>query len=335
MIVQSTHTTWNDRNGSGGDWESAMSTAAFRWQLDPSVNIGRALVAATQRLKSAGIDTPRLDSEVLLAHVLDWTRAQLYAHPERILTDAERSAFEEMVKQRHQHQPVAYLVGEKEFYGLTLAIDSRVLIPRPETELLVDLALDIIAQIERQRQPAQNGNGSGPGRPSKPVLVADIGTGSGAISLAISASSPATVVYAVDISQDALELATANAHRLHLQDRIRFCAGDLLQPLPEPVDLIVANLPYIALHDWNGLAPDIANFEPSVALAGGIDGLDLIRRLLEQAPSRLRLQGAILLEIGSSQGAAVAGLARQFFPDAFIDILSDYGYRDRIVRVQT
>lgn len=334
-MVQSANAVWNRGNGYGGGGTSTMPMAAFRWQLDQTVNVGRALVAATQRLQSSGIDTPRLDSEVLLAHILGWTRAQLYAHSERTLSDAERARFEEIVEQRYRHEPVAYLVGEKEFYGLALAVDSRVLIPRPETELLVDLALDVVAQAERLSPQSHNGNGRGPSPVANPVLVADIGTGSGAIGVAISANSPATIVYAVDISQDALELARANARRHRLEDRICFCQGDLLKPLPEPVNVIVANLPYIALHEWTSLAPGITNFEPALALAGGVDGLEVIRRLLEQAPARLRPQGTILLEIGSTQGSAVAGLARRFFPDAFVEILSDYGYRDRIVRVQT
>ena len=167
-----------------------------------------------------------------------------------------------------------------------------------------------------------------------PILVADIGTGSGALGLAIAANSSSTQIYAVDILPGALEVARANAARYHLSDRVRFLQGDLLSPLPEPVDVIVANLPYVALDEWPSLSPDIAQFEPPVALAGGADGLAVIRRLLEQAPAMLRPQGVVLLEIGASQGTAVAALAAQHFPGAFVEVVSDYGYHDRIVRVQ-
>ena len=333
-------------NGYGPKGTTAPPLLQFRWQLDPSTDVGLALVAATRRLKGAGVDTPKLDSEVLLAYVLGCTRTQLYTHPERLLSQSERERFEQMVERRFLREPVAYLVGEKAFYGLDLIVDPRVLIPRPETELLVDLVLDLVAQADRIHEKARggngngngnrNGNGNGPDNASvAPILVADIGTGSGAVGLAIAANSASTQIYAVDILPAALDVARANAARYHLSDRVRFLQGDLLAPLPEPMDVIVANLPYVALDEWPSLAPDIVQFEPSVALTGGADGLAVIRRLLEQAPAMLRPHGVVLLEIGASQGTAVAALAGQNFPGAFVEVVSDYGYHDRIVRVQT
>ena len=324
-------------NGSGPKGVVAPPVMQFRWQLDPNTTVGLALVAATRRLKGAGVDTPKLDGEVLLAHVLCCTRTQLYTHPERLLTQPERERFEELVERRFSREPVAYLVGEKAFYGLDLIVDRRVLIPRPETELLVDLVLDLVAQADRIHEQTRggNGNGQGPVGPSAPILVADIGTGSGALGLAIAANSTSTQIYAVDLLDGALEVARANAIRYHLSDRVSFLQGDLLGPLPEPVDVIVANLPYVALDEWPTLAPDIVQFEPPVALTGGADGLAVIRRLLEQAPAMLRPQGVVLLEIGASQGTAVAALAGRHFPGAFVEVVSDYGYHDRIVRVQT
>ena len=322
-------------NGYGPKGAMAPPIMQFRWQLDPSTTVGLALVAATRRLKGAGVDTPKLDGEVLLAYVLGCTRAQLYTHPERLLTQPERERFEEMVERRFLREPVAYLIGEKAFYGLDLIVDPRVLIPRPETELLVDLVHDLVAQADRIHEQTRGGNGNGPAGPSAPILVADIGTGSGALGLAIAANSTSTQIYAVDILAGALEVARANATRYHLSNRVRFLQGDLLGPLPEPVDVIVANLPYVALDEWPNLAPDIVQYEPPVALTGGADGLAVIRRLLEQAPAMLRPQGVILLEIGASQGTAVAALAGRHFPGAFVEVVSDYGYHDRIVRVQT
>lgn len=313
---------WRSPNG-----KLSMPVSHFRWQLDPNVTIGLAIVAATQRLGSAGHDTPRLDSEVLLGHVLGLSRAELYTHSERRLSDADRQAFEELVDRRFKHEPVAYLIGRKAFYGLDLAVDERVLIPRPETELLVDLALDLVAH--KAHVAAQAGRAT-------PVVMADVGTGSGAIALAVAASAVVqTHIYATDISPAALAVAAENARRLGLVEPVTFLLGDLLTPLPEPVDLIVANLPYIAESEWSALAPDIAEFEPALALSGGPDGLTYIRQLLEQAPDHLRPQGALLLEIGSGQGAQVAKLATSIFPEAFVEVLTDYGYRDRIVRVRT
>jgi len=323
-------------NGHGSMGAIVPPVTQFRWQPDPSTTVGLAMVAASRRLKSAGVDTAKLDCEVLLAYVLGCTRAQLYTHPERLLAQLERERFEALVERRFSHEPVAYLVGEKAFYGLDLMVDPRVLIPRPETELLVDLVLDLVAQADRIHGQTEGGNGNGPAGADAPlILVADIGTGSGAVGLAIAANSSSTQIYAVDISAGALEVAQANAARHHLADNVRYLQGDLLEPLPVPVDVIVANLPYVALNEWSDLAPDIMQFEPSLALAGGVDGLALIRRLLEQAPAKLRPHGVVLLEIGASQGTAVAALAGQHFPDAFVEVVSDYGYHDRIVRVQT
>jgi release factor glutamine methyltransferase len=318
-------------SGSRRQPQAPQPLQTFRWQLAAGANVGLALVAATQRLASNGVDTPKLDSEVLLAHVLGCTRAQLYAHPERLLTEEEREGFEHVVVQRCQHEPVAYLVSEKAFYGLDFFVDRRVLIPRPETELLVDMVLDIALQTDSSLSNGRNGATLATGR----LVVADIGTGSGAVAVAVAANTAATFIYAVDISTGALEVAQANARRHGLENRIEFLHGDLLSPLPEPVDVIAANLPYVATHEWSQLAPGIVDFEPAQALLGGTDGLDFIGRLLEQAPGHLKPGGVLLLEIGASQGSAVAGIARLCFPQAMIEVLTDYAFRERIVRIQT
>lgn len=314
--------------------QKTVPISYFRWQLDENVTIGRAVVAAIQRLTSAGVDTPRLDAEVLLALVMDCDRAQLYAYPERRLSESERQQLEQLVERRFHHEPVAYLVGHKAFYGLDLIVDRRVLIPRPETELLVDLALELVAHAARLNGLAAGGNGQGAAA-GKQFTIADVGAGSGAISLAIAARTPHAHLYALDISAGALELAAENARRHGLNRCITLLHGDLLEPLPGPVDLIVANLPYVAVAEWESLAVDITEFEPSQALLGGPDGLDVIRRLLGQAPGYLRPGGSMLLEIGSAQGNAATQLAREHFPNAYVEIVPDFGRHDRIVRIET
>ncbi len=321
----------NESNDRRGQAPLAQPLQTFRWRLADDTAVGLALVAATQRLASNGVDAPKLDSEVLLGYILGCTRAQLYAHPERLLTEDERHRLERLVVRRCQHEPVAYLVGEKAFYGLDFFVDQRVLIPRPETELLVDMVLDVALQYDPLRSNGRNGNQPAASR----FVVVDVGTGSGAVSVAVAANTGSTFIYAVDISRDALEVAQANAQRHGLESRIQFLHGDLLGPLPEPVDLIAANLPYVAAHEWSDLAPGIVNFEPAQALLGGADGLDFINRLLEQAPTYIKPGGIILLEVGANQGSAVGEMARRCFPDALIEVLTDYAFRERIVRIQT
>lgn len=319
----------NDRSGIKAAPPVPLQT--FRWQLAEGANVGLALVAATQRLTSAGVESPKLDSEVLLSFVLGCTRAQLYAYPERLLTEDERQRFERLVIRRFQHEPVAYLIGEKAFYGLDFAVDQRVLIPRPETELLVDMVLDVAMQYEML---GTNGrNGSQPARTR--LVIADIGTGSGAVSVAVAANSSIAEVYAVDISTEALRVAAINTQRHGLHERVHLLQGDLLAPLPEPVDVIAANLPYVAADEWTDLTPGIVKYEPPQALLGGADGLEVIRRLLAQAPNYLKPGGVILLEVGANQGSAVAETARMHFPDALIEVLTDYAFRERIVRIET
>ncbi|HSN76468.1 MAG TPA: peptide chain release factor N(5)-glutamine methyltransferase [Anaerolineae bacterium] len=321
----------NESTDRRGQAPIAQPLQTFQWRLADDIVVGLALVAATQRLASNGVDSPKLDSEVLLGFVLGCTRAQLYAHPERLLTEDERHLLERLVVRRCQHEPVAYLVGEKAFYGLDFFVDQRVLIPRPETELLVDMVLDVALQYDPLRSNGRNSSQPAAGR----FLVADIGAGSGAVSVAIAANTDTALIYAVDISQDALEVAQVNARRHGLESRIQFLQGDLLAPLPEMVDVIAANLPYVATHEWSDLAPGIVNYEPAQALLGGVDGLDFISRLLEQAPTCLKPGGVILLEVGANQGSAVGEMARRCFPQALIEVLTDYAFRERIVRIQT
>lgn len=278
-----------------------------------SITIARALHQATQRLRGIS-DTARLDAELLLAHALGWRRTQVLAEGHEELGQAQLASFQALVERRAARVPVAYLTGSKEFYGLELYVDQRVLVPRPETELLVERALE----HARARQ------GTGP------LLIADVGTGSGCIAVALAANLPRARVYATDISPAALEVAARNAARHQVAGRVTLLQGDLLAPLPEPVDLLVSNPPYTILAEVD---EGVRQHEPHLALDGGPDGLDLYRRLLAAAPAYVRSGGALLLEIGAWQGAAVAALARAHFPGADVLVHRDLAGRDRVVSI--
>jgi release factor glutamine methyltransferase len=310
-------------NGHNGAQDKPLTgSGVVEWRLAGSVTVGRALGAARQRLKEAGSESSRLDAEVLLAHTLDVGRSWLFAHPERKLLPEEAATFESLVKRRAQYEPVPYLVGHKAFYGLDFNVDRRVLIPRPETEILVERALDVV-------------NWNCGDSPATTVRVADVGTGCGVIAVTVAVKCPQAHIYAIDLSADALDVAAQNIWRYGMADQVTLLQGDLLAPLAEPVDLITANLPYVPATAWPTLAPDIVRYEPRLALDGGPDGLTLIDRVLAQASPLLLPGGVILLEIGHEQGEAVRRKALQVFPWAIVDVIRDYADLDRIVRVAT
>jgi release factor glutamine methyltransferase len=281
----------------------------------PATTVGRAVNAATQRLEEAGVSTARLDAQVILAHVLGVGRSWLFAHFEYALADAQANQFTELIARRVKHEPVAYLIGRKEFYGIELQVDQRVLIPRPDTEMLVDAVLVVAAN----QSPA-------------PVIVADVGTGSGAIALAVAANAENTRIFAMDVSNDALAVAASNTARLDSRDQVTLLHSDLLDSLPEPVDVIVANLPYVTSADYRKLDADVRKYEPQLALEAGEKGLNVISRLLRQVPPCLRPDGMVILEIGYKQGQAVLDLLAQVLPQALnADVHKDYQGRDRMV----
>ncbi len=297
-------------------------SAANHARLTAERTLGEALRLATDWLRAAGSESPALDAQVLLAHVTGATRATLLAYPERALTSDQAEEYAGLVARRAAQEPVAYLIGQREFMGLTVHTDRRALIPRPETELLVEAALrEIRLRLGDSARPAP--------------LVADIGTGSGAIAVALAALEPRLLrVYAVDISPDALALTAENATALDVAARVIPLEGDLLAPLPEPVDIILANLPYIAPHDTE-VAPSVHSYEPHLALYSPERGLAHIRRLLAQAPAKLRPGGALYLEFGYDQRAAVEALARQTFPTAALRVGADYAGWDRYIEIHT
>jgi release factor glutamine methyltransferase len=245
---------------------------------DQRARLGTALRDATRRLAAAGCDTPRLDAELLLGEVLGWTRSRLVLESARELTETERLRYGELIARRSAREPVAYLLGRRGFRRIEVAVDPRVLIPRPETELLVDVALSLP-----------------PG-----ARVADVGTGSGAVALALADERPDLIVSGLDVSRGALAVARANAARLGLA--VRFAYADLLDD--GSYDAVVANLPYVATGDFASLAPEIIGYEPELALRGGDDGLAEIRRLIP----RLAAVSFVALEDSFDQGERVAGL---------------------------
>ncbi len=304
----------------GGEPPSQNSSQGdpFHWSLTQGTTVGRALTSAAQRLSAPSSETARLDSQVLLAHVLNQSRSWLFAHHEHELSEGDCRRYADLITRRRRREPVAYLLGRKEFYGLDFAVDPRVLIPRPETELLVDL---VLAQISDRR--------------GRPVVVADVGTGSGAIAITVAVHAPEAKVYGTDISQDALEVAEENRKRLTPEAGPLFLEGDLLSPLPEPADVIVANLPYIADEEYSGLQSDVRDYEPGVALKAGVEGLDLIERLLEQLPTRVQPRGAVLLEISPRQGEVVQRMAQDLRPKpSYVGLRRDYSGLVRMVTLE-
>ena len=281
------------------------------------------MLAATRRLAESGSDTPQLDAILLLGFVLGASKTWLYAHPTRELTESEIGHYEDLVRRRMRHEPIAYLIGLKSFYGLDIAVDRNVLIPRPETELLVDRVLDYLGSLE------------GAGRR---LSVADVGTGSGAIAIALAANLPELTVYAVDVSDTALAVAAQNIRRHGLGEQVHLLPGHLLEPLPAPVDAIVANLPYIATADIPVLPRQVRDYEPVLALDGGADGLGVIAELLAslaspEGRSKLPPGGRVYLEIGAGQGDAARTLVQDLLPDAEVAIVQDYADLDRLLIV--
>ncbi len=280
----------------------------------PPVTVGSALSAGTRRLAEAGSDEARLDAEILLADLLGVTRAYLYAHPERPLTPAEQAAWQERLARRARREPVAYITGHREFYGLDLLVDRRVLVPRPETEMIVDRVL----ALARRRAPR---------------VIWDVGTGSGALALALAYHLAEAQVVAADVSADALQVAERNRRRLGLEGRVRLVQSDLLAEARGPIDVLVANLPYLTNEEYRQAMPEVSCYEPQQALAAGPGGLEAVARLLAQAQALDPPPGTILLEIGATQGPRALALARTHFPDRPATLWRDLAGLDRVIEI--
>lgn len=274
------------------------------------MTIKQALSRASETLAANHIEDPSLESELLLRHALGISRVQLYLELEHELSPEQSQQFRRLIKRRLNHEPTAYITGHREFYGLDFLVSPDVLIPRPETELLVGKAIRL----------AQNQTVS---------TIAEVGTGSGAIAISLALSLPRVKIYATDISHAALTVAQNNCQKHCVTSRVHLLAGDLLEPLPEPVDLIIANLPYVSESALPQL--NIVNFEPALALNGGSDGLEKIRRLCARVSSKLNPGGCLLLEIGQGQSKAVTALCRSLFLLAEVAVSPDLSGIDRVV----
>ncbi len=280
-------------------------------------DIQEVLVSATRAL---GLKMPyreaRLQAELLLAHTLGISRTMVLARLNEVISPELAARYAANVARRAQHEPLAYILGHQEFYGLDFMVDRRVLIPRHESELLVQLALERVHNITH----------------AVPVIV-DVGTGSGALGLTLAHHLPNGQVLATDISPDALAVAQMNAAHLNLAGQVRFVQGDLLEPVTERFDILVANLPYIPAVRYDELPIEVRRYEPRIALEGGEDGLRVVRRLLAELEAHAGQGAVALLEISEEQGAEAVRLARSALPRASVRLHQDLEGLDRAIEI--
>ena len=275
------------------------------------------LVETSGQLAARGIPDSRIEAEVLLRHALRMDRAEFFANLDGCLETAEEKLLSHILLRRVQREPLSYILGHREFYGLDFAVTPDVLIPRQETELLVEKALEFCSAD----------------RFKEGVAIADVGTGSGAVAISIAHNLPQATLYATDISVDALAVADANRRRHRLVERVHLGHGDLMGPVPFPVDVIVSNPPYIRTSEIANLAPEI-RLEPAGALDGGADGLDVVRRLLLQVPGHLRPEGCMLVEIAPEQLDPVMTLAGNILTNAHVSFSKDLLGLPRVVGIE-
>lgn len=268
---------------------------------------------ARRRLEEAGVAEARLESEVMLTDVLGVPRHRIYAYQDDALTEEAVEVLEGVVERRLRREPLAYILEHREFYGVDLKVGPGVMVPRPETEMLVERAL--LVCLERMDRAG--------------LVVADVGTGSGCIAVSLAMHLPGVSLYATDVSSEALEVARANVEKFGLGGRVTLLEGDLLEPLPGRVDVIVANLPYIPAPRLGELQPELA-WEPRAALDGGVDGMDQLRRLMGQAACRLAGDGVMLLEIDPGQGGPLRRLGEKLFPGVGSMVEKDLAGLDRL-----
>ena len=282
------------------------------------VTVRGAVAAGSELLCNAGIDNARLDAEVLLRHFLGMEKAELYLGSDLALNAMAEREFQKLLLRRAGREPIAYITGHKEFWSLDLVVTPEVLIPRPETELLVELAFKL----------------STPRSGTSPRKILDLGTGSGAIAVSLAKELPQARIGAVDISAGAIEVARLNARRHGIEDRVEFFCGDLFEAVAderEGFDLIVANPPYIRCGDLAGLAPEIRQWEPIMALNGGADGLLYYRRIVAEAGDYLKGGGSILIELGDAMGDAVARLFAAAGGFETAQVYRDYAGKERVI----
>lgn len=281
---------------------------------------GEALRKYTSFLRQHDIDEAVDDAKILLCNVLDLSVSQLFAQSDRPLSDEEIRRMEELLDKRIKRVPTAYLINSRQFYGMDFYIDNRVLIPRPETEVLVEEA------IKFSREWC--------GRNRRLMKIADVGTGSGVIALALAANILGSIVHAIDISEDALKVAGINIKKHELQDRVRLIKGNLLQQNTEKFDMIVANLPYISELELPLLPDEISRYEPGQALNGGVGGTEIIRELIREAVSLVADDGIVLLEIGMGQEGEIMESVKADLPGAQVSLIKDLSCINRVAKIQ-
>jgi release factor glutamine methyltransferase len=272
------------------------------------MQISNWLQEAIVKLNKHAITSATLDAEVLLSFVIKKPREFVLSHPEMVLTKEQIKSLEKLIDRRSKLEPIAYLTNHKEFFGLDFYVDKNVLVPRPETELLVET---VIGNIESDSS----------------VTIADIGTGSGCIAIALAKNLPKTKIFATDISKSALMVAKKNAEKHKIANQIEFKHGNLLDVLDNPVDIIIANLPYVPRSEYK----KEISFEPEQALFGDYDGMEYLETIINQAPSKLTEGGIIVLEIHPPQSSEVKKIAQDYFPESNIQIKKDLAKKDRIV----
>jgi release factor glutamine methyltransferase len=284
---------------------------------EPARQVSTVLRHAARRLISAGIASGPLDAEVLLGHVLSVSREQIVLAANTVLDDAQLRAYERLLSRRLDREPAAYITGRREFWSLDFPVTPDVLIPRPETEVLVEIAVELAIEL----------------RSCAPLRIVDLGTGSGAIAVALATELVSAEIWATDISAAVLAVAKDSAARNHVAGKIKFVEGDLFEALEmsEQFDLIISNPPYIRSADIDRLEPEVSRWEPRGALDGGLDGLEYYRRIAAQAFHYLAPSGVLTVEIGAGMGKAVAALLKNSAGCAEVNIHSDYAGKQRVV----
>jgi release factor glutamine methyltransferase len=282
---------------------------------DTELTLRTGIAEGARFLSSAGLENGRLDAEVLLSHALGVDKTALYMNIDAPLHPQDEGRYRDMLSRRVQREPVAYITGRKEFWSLDFLVTPDVLIPRPETELLVEIAVGRLKVCDGK----------------SPVKILDLGTGTGAIAVALAKELPDARIAAVDISSAALAVARQNSESHGVADRISFLSGDLFQSVRGQFDLIVSNPPYVRREELSALPPEIREWEPVGALDGGIDGLDFYRRIIAESRQHLRSGGSIILEIGADMGGAVAELVTRAACYAAAVVYQDYAARDRVI----
>ncbi len=293
----------------------------------PEWTILKLLRWTTSYFQSRGIDSPRADAEILLAHALNLDRIDLYLKYDQPMFSEELGLYRSLIKRRANREPVAYIVGTKEFWSLPLSVTDAVLIPRPETEILVEKTLELLKST-----PSPDS-----GQKNTPIRILEIGTGSGAVILALASEAPGQRFFASDISQAAIDQARSNAVRHRLDGQVSFFISDLFQELRDtslPFQIIVSNPPYIESKILGGLQPEISRYEPQLALDGKADGLFYVRQIIHEAHPHLAPGGYLLLEIGHDQKPATQQIIDDTGLYDDIAFTKDYGGFDRVVSMR-